>query len=289
MKASKAKRTATHGAQPTRIVSIEADTPSRAFDTICQKIRDLLACGTLQPGDKLPAERQLAEQFGVGRSALREALRTLEATGVLTLKKGAHGGAFIREGDPSRVTQVIQDLLYLGSISLENLTEARIVIQESIIRLACERATADDLAALDECIEREERFSVEKRYAERLNVSMEFYQLLAAAAHNPVLSITVDAMTKILLSVLRILHATGVSKPNTNLLSARRVFMVKLHARDAIGAAAALKTHLISVHRQLNRVPLRPPKPPAPVKPVRRSSRKAKPIARRVEVQPIAR
>jgi GntR family transcriptional repressor for pyruvate dehydrogenase complex len=281
MRASKAKRNPGSTRRSASVLPIKADLPSRAFDTICQTIRDLLADGSLKPGDKLPAERQLAEQFGVGRSALREALRTLEATGVLTLKKGAHGGAFIREGDPSRVTQVIQDLLHLGSISLENLTEARIVIQESIIRFACERATPADLAALDACIDREEQLTKEKKFSERLNVSMEFYELLAAAAHNPVLSITVDAMTKILLSVLRILHSTGVTKPNSNLMQARRAFMAKLHARDAVGAAAELKAHLISVHQQLNRVPLNAGKPSTSEKRARVQSTKARATVQR--------
>ena len=281
MKASKAKRNPSGPPRSPSVLPIKVDLPSRAFDTICQKVRDLLADGSLKPGDKLPAERQLAEQFGVGRSALREALRTLEAAGILTLKKGAHGGAFIREGDPSRVTQVIQDLLHLGSISLENLTEARIVVQESIVRLACERATLADLAALDKCIDQEEQLTIEKKFSERLNVSMQFYELLAAAAHNPVLSITVDAMTKILLSVLRILHSTGVTKPNANLVQARRAFMVKLHARDAVGAAAELKAHLISVHQQLNRAPLTPGKPSTSEKRARVQSTKTRKTAER--------
>jgi DNA-binding FadR family transcriptional regulator len=283
MKSSNAKRNS-RAPKSASVLPIRVDLPARAFDTICQRIRDLLADGSLKPGDKLPAERQLAEQFGVGRSALREALRTLEATGVLTLKKGAHGGAFIREGDPSRVTQVIQDLLHLGSISLLNLTEARILIQESIVRLACERATAVDLAALDECVDREEQFTIEKKFSDRLNVSMEFYELLAAAAHNPVLSITVDAMTKILLSVLRILHSTGVSKPNSNLIQARRAFMKKLHARDATGAAAELKAHLIAVHQQLDRVPLSAGIPSA-----RKSRARVQPTSTRAAVRRRAR
>jgi GntR family transcriptional repressor for pyruvate dehydrogenase complex len=223
----------------------------RAFDTICRKIRDMLAAGTLKPGDKLPAERQLAEQLGVGRSALREALRTLEASGILTLKKGAYGGAFVREGDPSRVALVIQDLLYLGSISVDNLTEARVLLQDVIVRLACQRATSADLAALDKNVDLTEKLTKESRFDERLEVSIQFYQLLAAAAHNPVLSITVDAMAIILLRILRILRSNGVSKPQTNLVEKRRAFMDKLRAHDADAAAAELKAHLISVHFQL--------------------------------------
>ena len=237
-------------------LSLDVGPPSRSFDTICQRIRDLLADGTLKPGDKLPAERQLAEQFGVGRNALREALRTLEATGVLVLKKGKYGGAFVREGDPRRMTQVIQDFLYLGSISLENLTEARVLIQDIIVRLACQRATAADLAALDQNIDLAETLTLEKRFGERLEVSMQFYQLLAAAAHNPVLSITVDAMAEVLLSVLRILMSTGVSRPREDLVQSRRSFMNKLRARNADAAAAEMKAHLISVHQQLNRAPI---------------------------------
>ena len=223
----------------------------RAFDTICQKIRDMLAAGTLKPGDKLPAERQLAEQLGVGRSALREALRTLEASGVLVLKKGAYGGAFVREGDPSRVALVIQDLLYLGSISIDNLTEARLLLQDIIVRLACQRATTADLAALDKNVDLTEKLTKESRFNERLEASVQFYQLLAAAAHNPVLSITVEAMAIILLRVLRILRSNGVSKPQTNLVAKRRAFMERLRARDADAAATELKAHLISVHLQL--------------------------------------
>jgi GntR family transcriptional regulator, transcriptional repressor for pyruvate dehydrogenase complex len=232
-------------------LSFKPEAAPRAFDTICQKIRDMLAAGTLKPGDKLPPERQLADQFGVGRSALREALRTLEASGVLTLKKGAHGGAFVRKGDPSRVALVIQDLLYLGSISVENLTEARVLLQDVIVRLACQRATAADLAALDKNVDLTEKLTKENRFGERLEVSIQFYQILAAAAHNPVLSITVDAMAIILLRILRILRSNGVSKPQMNLVEKRRAFLDKLRARDADAAAVELKAHLISVHLQL--------------------------------------
>src|SRR5215831_10481200 len=65
----------------------------RTFEEICERIRDRLASGDLRPGDKLPAERDLAQQLGVGRNALREALRSLEISGILELRKGVKGGA----------------------------------------------------------------------------------------------------------------------------------------------------------------------------------------------------
>lgn len=67
----------------------------RAFEEICARIREQLALGVLKPGDKLPAERDLAQQLGVSRNVLREALRSLEMAGVLRLQKGVKGGAFV--------------------------------------------------------------------------------------------------------------------------------------------------------------------------------------------------
>ena len=104
----------------------------RAFEEICQRIRDQLGAGQLKPGDKLPAERELALQLGVGRNALREALRSLEIAGIVRLQKGVKGGAFIREGNTGQMNQVMQDMLSLGSITVEELTEARVHIQDLV-------------------------------------------------------------------------------------------------------------------------------------------------------------
>ena len=92
----------------------------RAFEEICERIREQIAPGLLKPGDKLPPERELAQQLGVGRNVLREALRSLEIAGILRLQKGAKGGAFIHEGDASRMDEVVRDMLSLGSISVPN-------------------------------------------------------------------------------------------------------------------------------------------------------------------------
>ena len=125
----------------------------RVFEEICDQIRREVAAGTLRPGDKLPAERELALQFGASRTAVREALRSLEIAGVVGLQKGVKGGAFILDGNPTAVTQSIHDMLALGRISLDNLTEARMLTEQVVIRLACERATEEDFDALDRNID----------------------------------------------------------------------------------------------------------------------------------------
>lgn len=224
--------------------------PRRAFEEICERIRDQLAAGALKPGDKLPAERELALQLGVGRNAVREALRTLEFAGIIELRKGVKGGAFIREGDPGGMSQVVQDLIHLGSISLDELTEARLHIQDTVVRLASERATQADLDALAANVDVSENVARSGDYLARIECSREFYRLLAAASHNAALCLIVDSLTDVLMRYLRARVAAGV-RLQPDLIEARRRFLRLLASRDADAAAKDMQTHLRRVHRLL--------------------------------------
>ena len=227
----------------------------RTFEEICQNIRDRLADGTLRPGDKLPPERDFAQQLGVGRNALREALRSLEIAGIVLLRKGAHGGATIREGDSGRMEQVVQDMYSLGTITLESLTEARLHIQDLVVRLACERATANDIAALDATVDRTEAFTRTGQFLDRIECSREFFHLLAAATRNPTLSMVVASLTEVLMNFVYSRVATG-TKPQPRLVAKRRAFMDALRNRDAGLATELMRSHLESVHRMLEEPPI---------------------------------
>src|SRR5271155_904676 len=100
----------------------------RAFEEIADQIRKELSDRRLRAGDRLPPERALAEQFGVSRNTLREALRSLENAGLLRLQKGAAGGAFVSDGGGSAVINGLHDMFRLGAIQPEQLTEARVAI-----------------------------------------------------------------------------------------------------------------------------------------------------------------
>ena len=244
-------RAGTDRAQP----SFEPIQSRRAFEQICERIRAQIAAGTLRPGDKLPAERDLAQQLGVGRNALREALRSLEIAGVVRLQKGAKGGAFIREGDAGRMDEVMRDMLSLGSISIAELTESRLHIQDLVVRLACERATREDLDALAANIDRTEQMTTTGRYLDRVECSREFYRLLAAATHNQVLAMIVHSITEILMQFVYARVVAG-GKPQPKLVEKRRAFLAALRERDADEATRQMRAHLISVHRLLEPSPV---------------------------------
>ena len=222
----------------------------RAFEEICGTIRAQIADGRLRPGDKLPAERELAQQLGVGRNALREALRSLEIAGIVRLQKGAKGGAFIRAGDGERMDQVVSDMLSLGSITVADLTESRVHILDLVVRLACERASRADLETLDANIARTEEMTSAGRYLDRVECSREFYRVLVAAAHNQVLTMIVRSITEILMQFVYARVAAG-GKPQPRLVEKRREFVAALRARDSEKATRLMRAHLVSVHRLL--------------------------------------
>jgi GntR family transcriptional regulator, transcriptional repressor for pyruvate dehydrogenase complex len=226
----------------------------RAFEEICERIREQLALGQLRPGDKLPPERDLAQQLGVSRNVLREALRSLEMAGVLRLQKGVKGGAFIREGDTSRMNVVMRDMLSLGTISVRELSEARIDVLDLVVRLACGHAGQQDFDDLEANIERTELATKQGRLLDRVECSRDFYRLLAVATGNKVIAMILDSVTEIHMRfVYAKVMSSGVAMPR--LAEKRRQFLSALRARNVPAATRLMRAHLESVQRMLEQDP----------------------------------
>ncbi|MDE3091499.1 MAG: FadR family transcriptional regulator, partial [Chloroflexota bacterium] len=126
---------------------------SRASQDIVQQIKAKVFAGKLGPGDRLPSEKELSEQFGLSRTTVRDALRILESQGLIIIKVGAGGGAFISDPNTQSANELLTDLLRLQRASTRELIEARLVIETSIVTFASERATPDDLKALQNAID----------------------------------------------------------------------------------------------------------------------------------------
>lgn len=217
----------------------------RAFEEIAAQIRGELARRRLRAGDRLPAERDLATQFGVSRNTLREALRSLEIAGLLELKKGATGGAFIREGGGEAAIAGLADLFHLGTIRPQHLTEARLLIGTEVARLACERRTAEDLAALRKNVEAAEAATADGDVERRAAVNYEFHRLLARAAQNPVLTILTDALMEM---TRHFVEKVGYL-PNRYVMPSRRRLLDCLERRDGDAAAKEMTTLLRRLQR----------------------------------------
>ncbi|SDM70865.1 FadR/GntR family transcriptional regulator [Actinacidiphila guanduensis] len=157
-------------------------TDRRISALIVDQVRSLIHEGKLTPGDRLPPEREMCERFGVSRVTVREALRVLEAGGLVEIRVGAHGGAFVTQPTSDRVGASITDLLTLSSVSAADVTEVRLVLEVGLVPLLCEHADAEDIAALEEVCDRQEAALSTGHYDVAL--SAEFHTRLAAASHN---------------------------------------------------------------------------------------------------------
>jgi GntR family transcriptional regulator, transcriptional repressor for pyruvate dehydrogenase complex len=219
----------------------------RVFEAICDQVRSEMAAGTLRPGDKLPAERDLALKFQVSRSAVREALRSLEVAGVVGLAKGVNGGAFILEGDPTLVTRSIQDMYHLGRIPLSALTEARTLVMQMALPLTAERMKPALIAALERNVDQLASLPRTGSMPERLSLGFEFYSLIAQAADNAVIQVIVESLTEIL---LRQVEKSKVG-PLPDLIAHRRRLVGFLANGQTENATREMTDHLQRLHKYL--------------------------------------
>lgn len=129
--------------------------PVRRFklsDTVAAQIAQLIASGHYAEGDKLPSERVIAEEFGIGRSSIREALRLLEARGVLRIVHGV--GVFVSSGEErEKGTHATAQLLLLDDCTVPELFEVRLALECDAAALAAKRATAADVARMTAIVE----------------------------------------------------------------------------------------------------------------------------------------
>jgi len=220
----------TSGSAPVEFAAIA---PARAVDEIAAQVREMIATGKLKPGDRLPAERDLSAQLHVSRNTLREALRALEHAGIIEMRKGATGGAFVRPGSSGVIVNGLLDLYHLGAITPHQLTEARVWLSEVVVRVACERATEEDFTALDANIEASAKAA---DFEERAHHNRQFHVILARATRNPIMVITMESIMAVF---AQFITQIGPSD-NTFILPSRRRFMKHLRARDAAAAAAEM-------------------------------------------------
>jgi GntR family transcriptional regulator, transcriptional repressor for pyruvate dehydrogenase complex len=221
----------------------------RVFEEICVQVRREMAAGTLRPGDKLPAERELAVKFGVSRTAVREALRTLEIAGVVGLQKGVKGGAFILEGDLDLITRSVRDMVLLGRISLDSLTETRTLIMQTAVGLVSQRISPQILAALESNTEELAKLPKSSAPGDRVRISARFYNLLAKATGNELLQVIIESLTEIVLQRVEARHMRAMP----NLLEHRRRLIRLLAKRDVAAAQREVGQHLQALHRHLLR------------------------------------
>ena len=202
--------------------------------------------GHLKAGDRLPSERDLAAMFQVGRSTIRESLRKLEQAGLITIRTGSAGGAYVANSGPEPVTRALTLMLQLEQVAPEDLLEARKVIESTTAKLAALRATAEDLEKIKAALDSPRNFSMKEGF---ISANVDFHESIADAARSKVLSITLRAVRGLTIESLRMLPM------DQDMMESSHAYHTRVYEaivnRDPDSAQQNMVQHIESFERKL--------------------------------------
>jgi GntR family transcriptional repressor for pyruvate dehydrogenase complex len=226
---------------------------SRLYEQIVHQIEDSIIKGDLKPGDQLPAERELAQRFGVSRTAVREAVKALREKGLVEAYSGR--GTFITDGTTQAVRQSLDLMVKIGQLEgSTQLAEVRSILEPEIAALAAERIQETELATMREAVAVMDR-AIEDAQA-YIEADLDFHLALAEGAANPIILSLLDSIVALLREQrLRIFSVPG--GPQRGQVHHKRI-LDAVERRDPQQAREAMREHLSQV-RQDSQAPVSAP------------------------------
>jgi GntR family transcriptional repressor for pyruvate dehydrogenase complex len=217
----------------------------RIHEAVAGQLRQAIFSGLLSTGHKLPPEREMAKRFHTSRVALREALRALEKEGMITIKRGSAGGAFVSGFDNAvrALMDSLNTVVKLGQAKSAHLTEVRAILEPEIARLAALRATPHQIAAIESVVVAQERELHSGELSRKLD--MEFHRRVAGAANNPVLNIVVNAVNESLRNA--IFQSKRSPEMRGRVVRHHRRILEALQSGNATLASAVMSEHVVDV------------------------------------------
>ena len=208
---------------------------------VAESLRELIVDGKIQRGDALPPERVLAQQFGVSRATVREALRALQLWGLVEARQG--GGNYVCAPTIEHITTPLSTIIEHNRQLQDELMDARLIFEPAVCWLAAQRRTERDLDAIEAILERQ------RRRVERGDLAVEedtaFHLALAEATHNQVVPRLIATINDLLLeSRLRSLRTPD--RPHSSLEGHLRI-AAALRAGDAETARQAMHDHITAI------------------------------------------
>ncbi len=215
-------------------------TPEGSTDQVVSFVRELIERGRLRPGDRLPAERNLAMQIGVSRPSVRAGLHALAAMGVVRSRHGS--GTYIPAGPPSLGPEPLSFLAALHGVTRDEMYEARRILETEAAGLAAERASADHLATLAD--EVAGLFASLDEPQVFLVHDINFHRSVAEAAGNAIVGSLVGMVSALYYERRRGLVARASDRDLRDAAEAHRRIYKAIRARDPEAARSAMRDHL---------------------------------------------
>jgi DNA-binding FadR family transcriptional regulator len=228
----------------------------KTAELVAHQLRKKIVRGELREGESLPAEAALTEQFGISRPTLREAFRVLETEQLITVRRGARGGASVHAPSAVMVARYAGFYLEHDGASLGDVLEARVAIESQAAGLAAERRTKGDLIRLRAAIAECEQVAADRR---RLVLQFsEFHALVVSTARNRTLTL-LHAVVREIIDMAKLRLFADMSDGRGQALDrgvvAHRRLVELIAAGDADGAEALWRDHLTDANRHLLAIP----------------------------------
>ena len=207
---------------------------------VTTQLEQIIVNQRLAAGDRLPAERDLAERFGVSRTVVREAVRSLVARGFLAVKPGSC--TVVRKPSAESLTQSISVFLRGNLVELDyaKVIEVRRALETEIAAAAALRRTDDDLARLEDILAR--TASMRQSRAEFVKLDVAFHSALATATHNELFPLLLEPVNGIMIKVREL--GFKVPRAPERALKFHGRILERVRAADQEGARAAMRGHL---------------------------------------------
>jgi len=219
---------------------IEPIRKRKVCEAVAKQIRDRFL-KKLQPGDKLPPERELAEMFDVSRSSVRDAIRSLELVSVVERRSGA--GTIIREMSADWVVNSVANVLLREPRLVGDLLDFRKILEPPLAALAAKHASAKEIGEMEEVLRRQEKKVLQGEVA--IEEDSQFHYAIARASENVVVLKVLDALMDVLLEIReRSLQVEG--RPQKSVAGHWRI-LAAIKRHDATAARNAMRRHIEDV------------------------------------------
>ena len=220
----------------------------KLHEEVTDKLLSRVRSGEFKPGDRLPAERALALEYGVSRSVIREAMSSLNQMGCVVSKVG--GGSYVKTPDTSDIVDPLSVIYSQDDDFALEMIEARLVIEPEVARLAALRRSDKQLEAMWQTIDKMRAEAI--RGGDCSKLDSKFHEQLTEAAHNRALALVVVSYSKILNKSMELTQALeGV--PQKAIASHENILRA-IKRQDPQGAENSMRQHLVDAHENLKKV-----------------------------------
>ena len=236
--------TSTSDERAPRLSTLEPVSGRRAFEEILFQLERAIVSSDLVAGDRLPPERELAARFKVSRTSVREAMRVLEALGLVRVRRGADNGATLLERPDNALEPLFRFHLALQHVSVENLVEFRTVIESWTAQAAAALQLGDHLRDADAALTRTEAEDLDP--PSFLALDIEFHLALARGAGNPFAPLVLEgsrsAIEKVMLE--RVLRVRDWPSIRTRLMREHRAILDAVFEGQGRTASRLMSRHI---------------------------------------------